>query len=800
MAAKKSTKKQPTIKEVKKKGGKPLGVSGSNVFSGIIVEEYNPDLVGQKGIATFDVMRKQDGTVGAVVLATQLPIRRAKWFITPASDDEKDIEIANFIERALFEEMKLTWDSFLRQALLLLPFGVMVFEKVFEVKNVDGVDMVTWLNFAPRMPSSITHWETNDGKEGIQQLSPSGGTITSVPMDKLIVFVNNMEGDNFWGISQLRSAYKHYDIKYKLEKIDAIAHERQSLGIPFVKLPINATEADITKAKTVLKNMRANEEGYLLEPEDMEVEFKDMKANTTKDASKAIAYHNRQIAVSALAQFIDLGSGASGSRALSEDQTDLFLQSLEATANNIKDVLNKNPIKQLVDLNYEGVEKYPKIDYSGISRVDVEKLSTAYQRLTQSGALSATEADEQYIRGILNLPMLTDEDREKKEENKEIEKKKINEKAEELGMAELLADKNVTEKEVEEAIQSKLMGMSTADKIDFTAEKRDEMIDMPKKFSIFKMAEEVLTNEYNKLTWQRFQENNDFKSWRKLTFAEKKVNFQRIQEEMDKLEGMLTKGSIAQLTKEKDVYLAKMAVAMRKKDTVLMKQLQVQFTKKYTALLNDVMKKSYTFAKNNAAREMGVKAPPSSKEALRAISISSDSIARKQAEQLTADSKRVLVDRIAKGESVSKTIGAMDATMAKAIEKVTRDTSALAISGNINIGRRTVFEKNADKIYALQRSEILDKRTCNFCLSMDSRIIEKDDRLAKTGPFHSNCRGIWVEILQDEENKPTISGVPNSIRDKVGEEANELIQPKNPIVKKNSPAAKKIDKGKAGNV
>jgi hypothetical protein len=50
--------------------------------------------------------------------------------------------------------------------------------------------------------------------------------------------------------------------------------------------------------------------------------------------------------------------------------------------------------------------------------------------------------------------------------------------------------------------------------------------------------------------------------------------------------------------------------------------------------------------------------------------------------------------------------------------------------------------------------------------------------------FHSNCRGIWVAILKDEEELPSIGGIPKSIRDRFGDAVNDLIQPKSPIKKK----------------
>lgn len=210
------------------------------------------------------------------------------------------------------------------------------------------------------------------------------------------------------------------------------------------------------------------------------------------------------------------------------------------------------------------------------------------------------------------------------------------------------------------------------------------------------------------------------------------------------------------------------------------------------------MKDAYSFAKNNASREMGVKPPANNADVIRSINIGADTIASKQAEQIVAEAKTVLADRMAKGENVPKTIGAIEAAIAKTIDKVTRDTSSIVIAGHMNLGRKTIFDSNEAKIYALQRSELLDRKTCNFCLSIDNRIIEKNDPLSKIGTFHSHCRGIWVEILVDEVEKPKITGVPNSIRDRLGDATNELIQPKKPIVKKQSPAAKKIDKGQAG--
>ena len=165
-----------------------IGESGTSKFDGYITEEYNNDLSGVEGIKVYDEMRKSDGTVRLVVQATSLPIRRARWFVKPPKDDEQSKEVVEFVEHALFDWQSTTWDDFLRHALLMLPFGVMVFEKVFTLK--DG--KIVWDKFAPRLPKSIVKWQTDDGQDGIVQQLVKGGQV-SIPMEKLCVFVNEME-------------------------------------------------------------------------------------------------------------------------------------------------------------------------------------------------------------------------------------------------------------------------------------------------------------------------------------------------------------------------------------------------------------------------------------------------------------------------------------------------------------------------------------------------------------------------------------------------------------------------------
>jgi hypothetical protein len=714
-----------------------LGDSGTEMFHGYIAEEYNTDLADLQGIKIYDEMRRSDGTVRATIQAITLPVRRAHWYIEPAGDDNESKQVAEFVEHALFDWQTITWDDFLRHALLMLPFGVMVFEKVFAL-NEEG--KIVWHKLAPRLPKSIQRWEMANGQPGIQQRT-SDGKLVDIPREKLCIFVNEMEGDNWWGTSILRAPYKHWFMKNQFYKIDAIAFERQGLGVPRVKYPQGSTDKEIKDAEESLKRLRAHEEAYISIPEGWEVDFMEMGAKSTRDPATSIAHHNREIAKSVLAQFLELGATETGSRALSEDHSRLFMLSLEAVANTIKDVFNKYAIPQLINLNFS-VKEYPTLEYADIRDIDAEKLANAYNTLTLAGGLKATESDERYFRELMDLPELTDEDLKKREEEQKKQEK--------------------LEQEAAKNAAKPIPDRKKASELDF--EKK-------------KIAAE-------------------FKPFRKLTFAEDKVDFNRINNELNRLEEGFNADARRILSQSRDRYLNKLREVVKKKDNVAIKALQLQFGTEYARTLKELMKESFVYGKNGAAKEMNVQAPANPQQMLSIIDAEADAIAKHHAQELTRKSKQGLLEGLKKQAALNVLVGELHEQMTRQIEKLTGDTSGIVTGGYMNHGRGVVFDAYDDRIYALQRSEILDTKVCNYCLSIDGRIIEKDDSFGLNTIFHSSCRGLWSEILVEEEEKPPISGIPQSLRDRFGDAVNALIQPRKPIVKKDSLANKFIKKKK----
>jgi len=396
-----------------------LGGTGTFNFGGFIRgEDFNPQMDAQTAIKNLDEMRRSDSQVHAALEVVKQPIRTADYELDPSDPDDPEAkEVADFVKWCLFEGMTTTWDDVIRQALLELDFGFMLFEKVWTVAE-DGpyAGHIILSKLAARPPRTIWQWFTDEdgGLISIKQLAVKAGTyqFLDVPVSKLVRFTFQQEGDNFTGISMLRSAYPHWLIKKQLYLIDAIRATRFGVGIPRAKLKAGykPTEDDRNAIALMLQGLSSHQHAYLIEPEQMEVDIL-MPQGVQGGAQllPSIQHQNEQITRNILAQFLDMGGRSQGgSRALGSSAMDFFLNAIESIADQICDVLNKQLIKDLVDMNFD-VAKYPTLRPVGIHETDVSSLAAAAGALAGAGLLTPDKKTENTFRQMLNLPEVSEE-------------------------------------------------------------------------------------------------------------------------------------------------------------------------------------------------------------------------------------------------------------------------------------------------------------------------------------------------------------------------------------------------------
>jgi hypothetical protein len=205
----------------------------------------------------------------------------------------------------------------------------------------------------------------------------------------------------------LRPAYMHWYIKHQLYRIDAIAGERNGLGVPTIEQGEGSSKEDREAAAQWVQQLAAHEKTGLSLPAGWKFALKGVEGNV-RDLYNSIQHHNIEISRTALAFFMNLGMGArsSGNRALADSQTDFFFIALQATADQIARTASYTTIRQLVDYNWEGVRRYPELTVSNLRARNFSETFDLLTRLAQSGIVAPYPELTEYVTREMGLPQV----------------------------------------------------------------------------------------------------------------------------------------------------------------------------------------------------------------------------------------------------------------------------------------------------------------------------------------------------------------------------------------------------------
>ena len=384
-----------------------LGGSGTDVWGGIVQGEYNPELAGDLRWPIYDRMLRTDPQVRTLRKIVTLPIRAAVPSVKPAGDGATDQEAAQLVETNLLSGMTMTYDDVIRHALLAYFWGFVLLEKVLEER--DGY--VMWRKLPGRHPRTVKKWvfDENGGVAGIvQSFTDANGTLRepTIPIDRLLLFTWEEYFDNPEGEAELRAVYKPWFTGDWVYKILNIGLERFWLNIPLGEAPHGATKEQIRKTVQLLMGIRAHEKAALVQPHGWKFGFMDAMQRSGSDiALKWLEHQNHQILLVGLAQFLMLGVTDTGSRAVSEDHSDMFLRAEDAVASWICEVVNRYAIPQLCRYNFPGLDQYPQLVIPPMSTV--VRQSAMLQALVNAvnAALVSPDADiENALRAQWGFP------------------------------------------------------------------------------------------------------------------------------------------------------------------------------------------------------------------------------------------------------------------------------------------------------------------------------------------------------------------------------------------------------------
>lgn len=736
-----------------------IGFTGNKIFSGLPMDEYNPDLAFPLSTTVYDQMRRSDGQVAAVLSAMKQPILSANWFVEPDPDAKSKSqaeEIAEFIEDNLLRGMRYSWADHLREGLLMLDFGFSVFERCYRFDTWNGRHVVMLDKYAPRIAPSIWRFPQNE-KTGdivaVEQLNAYTGEIYTMPLSKCRIYTYQREGDNPVGISALRAAYKHWYYKDSLYKILAVGTEKSLVGTPYATMPVGSSDQDRQQVLQVLTAIRTAEEAGFTIPEGITLSILEGK-NSAVNAMPLLEHHDTLIAKSLLAQFLQLGtlsSSSSGSYALGNTMVGMFVMGLTSIADYIAGEIQRD-IEELVAWNFGKDAPVPKLAH-GVLQVD-----SAAERMTAIAALGAghllnpDESLENALRKMMGVPPIPEAALANQRSLPQTNY-----------VPPIIPDTRLTPAQIAQ-IQQQQASIGQTGKGPMAAPpsggtkpgKPGDKVQASEDDESFTFADDPTQSGGGATSassggskWAR--DVTAFESADAVARLERQWKHLE-QQWIDRLTGKQKSAARALVDQVKDSVLSRVNEIMQ---TNAVNQIQVPVTEQqaYQTEIEQLMQQSYRVGAKTAAQELGITGAITAMDAqvLATIEAKAHALAENQMGRLRDAVKFAVLDQISKQASTARTIAAAKQAAAQYTGGEDLKLSAMVSVGEaLNIGRaKCAIELG---VQAGQWSAILDNHTCPLCAELDGKVIsvhDPDFNIFRP-PLHFNCRCAIFWIRNEE--------------------------------------------------
>ncbi len=327
-----------------------------DLFSGYLTNLPNPDKVLRLecggDIRVYDDIGR-DARVASVLRTRSLAVIGREWEIVPASDDAQDGRIADYVKQAFLAfPFDLARRAILRGGVLK---GYAVSEIMWEVSEGD-----VWINaMKPRAQRRFVF----DMDENLRLLTRDdmifGQNLTAQYPRKFQRFTFGDEPETPYGVGLGRELYwpwwfKKNDIKFWLTFCDKFGGPT-SVG----KYPSGTSKGDQDKlldAAAAIQN-----EAAVIIPEGMSLELLEAARSGSIDTYESLAaFMNDEITISVLGQS-GTTQGTPGKLGDEESQENVRLDLVKADADALCEALNPQVIRWLVDYNFPGHGRYPKM-------------------------------------------------------------------------------------------------------------------------------------------------------------------------------------------------------------------------------------------------------------------------------------------------------------------------------------------------------------------------------------------------------------------------------------------------------
>lgn len=387
--------------------------SGVAINYGKFEDDANEKLRGVDRWPTLEKMQ-YDAHVKAALRFNTLPLLTAEWSVEPASEEDRDVEIADFVSANLLRDgenfgrefwCQTSWQAQrLPEILSMLPFGFSMFHKTTKaVGRYRVFDRLQWIE-----PSSVDPrgWNIDDADEiiGVRRTFalPSGEYkfLDQIDAERLMLYVWDLHGARYQGVPFTRSMYGPWFRKDLLARMAAIWAQKVGDPIPVGVFPKGWPPNQVSKFEDFIQMLRglAPAYGYGMFEADQdgkgpEINFPGADTGEVDRMRGLINGENAEIAHAGNVKAMLAGETTYGSRSVAESQAIIEMLFVQAIGEIVCEWENHGVanlpglVEELVDMNYENVKGYPHLTVSRVNPFELRDNMKSITEAVQAGII-----------------------------------------------------------------------------------------------------------------------------------------------------------------------------------------------------------------------------------------------------------------------------------------------------------------------------------------------------------------------------------------------------------------------------
>lgn len=372
------------------------------------LNKYGIDDFKRPTVRDLEEMLATDGMAQALEYALTLPISGVVPRIEGQGKEAKLVE-ENLLASEHEGGMTTPLSGVIEQMSGAIALRRSFHEKVYDYD--DGRVRLKKLKFLPVSTCFVVP-DKNGSYDGFVQRGTqhtlSGSAGVRFKPDKGVTFFHRGNRSPLEGKSALQTAFWDWEHKKKNRHLLHLHLQLFALGIK-TGTTESASEEDQKSLLTRMDKTAGGGSLVLGQGETMNVQT----SGSSTDFSNYLSWVNREMAVSTLAQFLQLGgSEGTGAQALSRDHSEFFTQALDSVLRDIANTITNFVIAPLVRYNFGPNAKVPVLKLGPISENDIQTALDIFKTLATAPASRVSDDVYQKIqeKALQSMDIEADED------------------------------------------------------------------------------------------------------------------------------------------------------------------------------------------------------------------------------------------------------------------------------------------------------------------------------------------------------------------------------------------------------